>query len=231
LTTEDLGLSGRDQGLMISLKDKRSIVLGQAGVFSGAGESNVSRGDELGTTQSGSPNRGKDFAARLVVTPDIKTKMQVAVNVSAKTVGGSYTEGSVTHRREMFTAFGGDLLIMPIPELTVYAEGITGDNFEGFIDTEASYQAATFLGYHVAGLYHAKLRNGKAVTAIQPEARFEVFDPNTDTDDDSSTLITAGISLFFGKNVRWRSNVVLESFQTAGSDSDTRFVSELQGKI
>lgn len=231
LTTEELGFSGRDQGIMISVTDSKKIFTGQVGVFSGAGESNVSKGDELGKLQSDSPNRGKDFAARVAVTPDIKTRMQVAVNVSAKSVGGSYTDGSTTHNAEMFTAFGGDLMVMPTPELTIYAEGITGDNFEGFVDTLTNFQAATFLGFHVAGFYHAKLQNSKVVTAIQPEARVEMFDPDTDTDDDGATLISAGLSLFFGKNVRWRNNVVIESFQASGVDSRTRFVSELMGKI
>lgn len=231
LTTEELGFSGRDQGLMISVKDKQGVLTGQVGVFSGAGESKVAKGDELGATQSGSSNRGKDFAARLALTPRIKTKLQIAANISAKSVGGSYTQGTTAHNSEMFTAFGGDLMIMPTPELTLYAEGITGDNFDGFVDTLSNFQAATFLGFHVAGFYHAKLANSNVVTAIQPEARVEMFDPDTDTDDDGSTLISAGLSLFFGKNVRWRNNVVIESFQASGIDSQTRFVSELMGKI
>jgi hypothetical protein len=231
LTTEELGFSGRDQGVMVTVQDRKGAFTAYAGAFSGAGEGGVSKGDQLGKVQTEGSNRGKDFAARLVVAPQIKTRLSIAINASAKTVGGSFTEGSVTHKSETFTAFGGDLMVMPSPELTIYAEALTGDRFDGYVDTLSSFNAPTFLGFHVAGSYHTGLKNGKVITAVQPEARFEVFDPDTDTDDDGATLLTAGLSLFFGKNVRWRNNVVIESFQDSSIDSETRFVSELQGKI
>lgn len=243
LTTRDLGYSGRDQGLMLSVKDKKDMLQGWLGVFSGAGEGNVSKGDNADGTQTQTleQNRSKDFAARVAVRPT--RKIQLAANASMRSVGGSYTvidtsaapDTNITHSSETFSAFGGDVKVEPTPGLILWGEVIAGDNFyaEGFVfdDVLTNYDAPTFMGFRVAGNYNYALANGTFLTAIQPEARFEIFDPNTDVDDDGSNLITAGLSLFFGKNVRWRNNVVIQSFQATGVDSVTKFVSELQGKI
>jgi hypothetical protein len=204
-------------------------VQGWLGVFSGAGEGKVSKGDNAGEVQSLSQNRGKDLAARLAIKP--APMFQIAVNVSLKSAGATYSDSLASHSSETFTAFGGDVKVEPSPGLVLWGEVLSGDEFSAFQDTLASFEAPTFLGFHIAVNYKHALADTSFLTAIQPEARFEIFDPNTDEDDDGSNLITAGLSLFFGDNVRWRNNVVIESLQESGADSQTKFVSELQGKI
>jgi hypothetical protein len=229
LTTGELGFSGRDQGLMVAAKDKKEMLQGWLGVFSGAGEGKVSKGDNAGEVQSLSQNRGKDLAARLAIKP--APMFQIAVNVSLKSAGATYSDSVASHSSKTFTAFGGDVKVEPSPGLVLWGEVLSGDEFSAFQDTLASFEAPTFLGFHIAVNYKHALADTSFLTAIQPEARFEIFDPNTDEDDDGSNLITAGLSLFFGDNVRWRNNVVIESLQESGADSQTKFVSELQGKI
>ncbi|KAA3618369.1 MAG: hypothetical protein DWQ05_07575 [Calditrichaeota bacterium] len=52
-------------------------------------------------------------------------------------------------------------------------------------------------------------------------ARFDSYDPNTDLDNDASTLIIGGFDYLAGKNVHIMPNVKLESYEMSGMDSNT----------
>ena len=73
--------------------------------------------------------------------------------------------------------FGVDLKVVNGPIL-VQAEAILGKNDE----TDA-------LGFYVLGAY-------KVTPKIQAVGRFDMFDPNTDADDDNTSRIRAGANIF-----------------------------------
>jgi hypothetical protein len=226
-----LGYSGRSQGLLIRGSAGRTTKLtGELGIFTGAGEADIGAGDALLERQTDFNNRGKDWVGRLAVNTGNATKIRLAVNASSRSVGGNFTDGAMlTHTARTFTAYGGDAEVKH-GALSIWGELLSGENYNGFTDTLTTFSAPTFLGWHIAAIYTTALGGSGLVTAVQPEARFENLDPNTDTADDGSSLITTGLSLFFGKNTRWRTNVEWQSFQNT-TPTSTRFVSELQAKI
>lgn len=232
----NLGYAGRDQGLMLSITDNQGGINLMAGIFSGAGEKNVSKGDNLGAPQTELQNRAKDFAARFVYSSKLaRRSFQIGGNFSVRTAGASYGGGARllqtngVHISESFVSFGGDAALKLENGLAIFVEAISGDDFTNFADTLSNFKAPTFFGGHIAALYNAKLRNSTVVTAIQPEVRFEIFDPDTDSPADRKSLFSGGISLFFGKNVRWRNHISGLSFEDDLSDSQLEFGSELQG--
>ena len=231
-----LGYAGRDQGLMASISDNQGRINLMAGIFSGAGERNVSKGDNLGAQQTELQNRAKDFAARLVYIPKLATgSFQIAGNVSVRTAGASSGKGvslnqtGGVHKSESFVSFGGDASLKLDNGFAVFVEAFGGDNFSAFIDTLSNFNAPTFFAGHIAALYNAKLKNSTVVTAVQPELRFESFDKNTDVSNDRESLLSVGMSIFFGKNVRWRNNIIVNGFEDDTKSSHTQFGSELQG--
>jgi len=226
-----LGYSGRSQGAMLrGAGGSDTRVTGELGIFTGAGEADIGAGDGLLERQTDFNNRGKDWVARVAVLSGHSTKFRFAANASSRSVGGDYVDGAMTtHAAKTFMAYGGDAKLKHGP-LSIWGELLSGENFDGFTDTLTNFSAPTFLGWHVAAIYSKALSESSLVTAVQPEARFETLDPNTSTADDGSSLITTGLSLFFGKNTRWRTNVEWRSFQDA-TPTSTRFVSELQAKL
>lgn len=222
--------AGRDQGLALSFSDNQGLIHFSAGMFSGAGEKNISKGDNLGAAQTTAQNRAKDFAARLVYSPKLSSgSLQIAGNISTRTAGASFVDSTFTHSSKSFVSFGGDAALKLDNGLAVFVEVFSGDDFTAFADTLANFSAPTFLGGHIAALYHIKLQNSTGLTAIQPEFRFERFDQNTNLGGDRKSLFSGGISLFFGKSVRWRNNIIVRGFENSLIDSQTQFGSELQG--
>ena len=87
LATTTLGYSGRSQGLMVAYKGTTTKIDLQAGVFTGAGESDLAVGDRLAGKQTDINNRGKDWAARGGFLVGTSTTVHVAANASARSVG------------------------------------------------------------------------------------------------------------------------------------------------
>jgi len=50
--------------------------------------------------------------------------------------------------------------------------------------------------------------------------RFDVYDPNTDVDNDGNNFIVAGLDFAPEKNVNVMPNVKIESYQAEGRDSN-----------
>lgn len=230
LVTSSLGYSGRSQGLMLAYKEASGKLDIQAGVFSGAGESDLAVGDRLAGKQTDINNRGKDWAARAGALFGSSATLHLGANASARSVGGSYTDGAaVIHKAKSFIAYGGDAELKA-GGMTVWAEALTGDNFEDFTDTDSAFVTPTFLGWHVAANFLRSLPEGGFFTAWQLEGRFEQFDPNTDLSDDGSGQATGGLALFLGPNFRWRTDGEWTTYQS-NSPTSFRLVTEVQAKF
>ena len=230
LVTTNLGYSGRSQGLMVAYKGTTTKVDLQAGVFTGAGEADLAVGDRLAGRQTDINNRGKDWAARGGFLMGTNTTLHVAANVSARSVGGTFTDGAaVVHKAKSFLAYGADAELKH-GGLTVWAEALTGDNFDDFTDTLPTFTTPTFLGWHVAGNFLKPLPGERLFTAWQLEGRYEMFDPDNDVDNDGSGLITGGIALFLGPNMRWRTDGEWTTFESS-APTNFRLVTEVQAKF
>ena len=60
----------------------------------------------------------------------------------------------------------------------------------------------------------------KAVEKIKFFGRFDIYDPNTDVDDDGNNFFVAGLDFAPDKNVNVMPNVKIESYQAEGKDSN-----------
>ncbi len=61
----------------------------------------------------------------------------------------------------------------------------------------------------------------KAAEKVKLFGRFDIYDPNTDLDDDGNTLIIAGLDFAPDKNVNVMPNFRIENYQRAGLDANT----------
>ncbi len=61
----------------------------------------------------------------------------------------------------------------------------------------------------------------KAAEKVKLLARYDVYDPNTDLDDDGNTFIIAGLDFAPEKNVNIIPNVKIENYQASGRDANT----------
>jgi len=231
VATRVLGYIGRSQGLMAVVGNPKHPYQASLGIFSGAGEADVSIGDELFEQQTDLSNRGKDVVGRLAGHFGRDTRVRIATGGSTRNVGGNYTDtAGVDHRSRTFIAWGADTRIVNGP-WSIWAEALLGDNWSDFTDTMTVFSAPTFLGWQIAANWHKKVGGDESlITAVQPEARYDALDPNLDTGNDALSLVTGGISLFFGELMRWRTNVEWHTYQD-DRPNETRFISELQAKI
>jgi len=215
---------------MVVYKGANSKLDLQAGVFTGAGESDLAVGDRIAGKQTDINNRGKDWAARGGFLLGNSTTVHVAANASSRSVGGNFTDGAaVAHQAESFLAWGADAELKR-GGLTLWTEFQSGDNFDSFTDTIAAYTSPTFAGWHVAGNFYRPISGERLFTAWQLEGRYEMFDPDTDIDNDGAGLITGGIALFLGPNMRWRTDGEWTTFES-NSPTNFRLVTEVQAKF
>ena len=75
-------------------------------------------------------------------------------------------------------------------------------------------------GISLVGAWHIRMKDPNAfLYGIEPAVRFDMQDPDTDTDDDGSTLISAGINLYFSSRAQLRAMYEVQSFQASGAES------------
>ncbi|MBD3286983.1 hypothetical protein GF359_10050 [candidate division WOR-3 bacterium] len=104
-------------------------------------------------------------------------------------VGGSYTMGTRTPDDTLlsewdFNRWGAEMTLTPL-DLWFAAE------FMGGADDEVS-----LMTYYAEAGWTFKL-DTRCLCGIQPAVRYESVDPDTDTDDDSESILTGGINLHF----------------------------------
>ncbi|MGH7492748.1 MAG: hypothetical protein ACREOO_10175 [bacterium] len=61
----------------------------------------------------------------------------------------------------------------------------------------------------------------KAAEHVKVFGRYDIYDPNTDADDDGNSLFIAGLDFSLDKNVNIIPNVRMESYQAADTDPNT----------
>lgn len=165
----------------------------KAGVYNGEGES---ANDE---------NNRKSFGVR--------TTFAVASELA---VGASYfLHDGIVGADSSFTndAFGIDAQwgAPGAPGLYLVADYMDGERF-------------TAAREHIRGLslvsaYHLRLPRGGALYAIEPAARFDLADPDVDTDDDQAYLVTATLGLYLSSHAHIRVAYEAQLFDAPGVES------------
>jgi hypothetical protein len=176
----------------------------QAGVYNGSGES---RNDV---------NDAKSFGVRL--TFPITAKLNV---------GGSYfshdgvvTPPAATEPDSAYknTAFGVDASWGQPGDEGLF---LVGDFMSG---ESAADNDVKIQGISVVGAYHIRMKSPDAfLYGIEPSIRFDMADPDTDTDDDGATLITAALNIYMSSRAQLRFAYENQSFQASGVDGISGF--------
>ncbi len=168
-----------------------------AGVFNGDGKGEKS-----------DSNSGKQVVARVEGVP-----------VNGLTVGASGEVNRVGPKdaAETYVLWGGDVRFSK-SGLLVAAEAMGGDNYAG-VTAAPVPEVPSFLGAYVEAVY-------RAPSGWEPGLRAELFDPDTDTDDDGRYLFTGQIARSFSPNFRWQINLVHTEYQATGADSEDELVSQ-----
>jgi hypothetical protein len=176
----------------------------QAGVYNGAGES------------KNDVNDAKSFGVRATV--GVTPKLNVGASYFSH--DGIVTPPPATAPDSSYknTAFGVDA-----------SWGLPGD--EGlflvgdFMSGESSADNNVKIqGLSLVGAWHIRMKNPNAfLYGIEPSLRFDMQDPDTDTDDDGSSLITAALNLYLSSRAQLRFAYENQSFQADGLDSISGF--------
>ncbi len=191
------GFLAHDVGAHVEVASKldatRTItVLG--GVYNGRGES------------LNDNNNAKSFGARATVGITEKLNVGAAVFSHDGIVG---SDSSFTN-----TAFGIDAQWGRPGDEGLY---VVGDYMDGKDQTAAKNKIR---GISIVGAYNIRFQSPTSwLYAVEPLFRFDLADPNTDVDDNRSTLITAGIGVYMSSRAQFRVAYERQDFQ-AGSAED-----------
>jgi Phosphate-selective porin O and P len=199
------GFLSHDMGAAVMVRHKMGESPNQAltfhaGVYNGEGES---RNDV---------NDAKSFALR--ATAGFGAKLNVGASYASH--DGITTPPTATAPDSSYknTGFGVDAQWgMPGDEgLFLVGDFMTG---ESRADNDVTIQ-----GISVVGAWHIRMQDPNAfLYAIEPALRFDTQDPDTDTDDDGSTLISAGVNLYLSSRAQIRILYENQSFQASGVNS------------
>lgn len=189
--SHDVGASAR---LEHKLDGSGRVVSVVAGVYNGRGESVQDN------------NNAKSFGARINV--DAWKKLSIG--------GSFFSHDQVVGSDSAFRnkAFGIDAQWSKPGEagLFVLAEYLSGE--------VATADKPKMSGIQAVAAYHIRMKSPTSwLYAIEPSARIDIADPNTDVDDNKATLITAGLGFYVSSRAQFRVAYENQSFQADGAES------------
>lgn len=221
-----IGTSGRNRGLMLSAGLGERVTL-QGGAWLGSGE-------------SGDDNDGKEYAARLtldLIEGEDRRPLTAAVAAVANGFFGgpgdtlaTVADTTVVVRDTRYAkAFEGWLEYgryrAPGPHAAVSVIG--GDDparprLEG-----QGIDFPGFLGVQAWGEYVVSTGR-RFLSEVGAVVRVDRFDPDTDTEDDASVLLTPGVNLYFGEKVKLQVNQDWLLAENDDVESESAFRAQLQ---
>jgi hypothetical protein len=155
-------------------------------------------------------NNKKSFGAR--GTFGVTSKLDVGA--SWFTHDAIVVNGAVTDSTFSNTAFDFDAQYGKVGDEGLYAlaEYLQGD--------DATAAKNTMRGIQVLAAYNIRMKSPTSwLYAVEPMARFDSADPNTDVDADRATLITAGVGVYMASRAYLRVAYERQSFQADGAPS------------
>lgn len=188
LLSHDVGASLRVEH---KLDDLRMVTL-KFGAYNGQGES------------LNDVNNKKSFGARgtFAVTPKLD------VGASWFTHDAIVTNAGVVDSGFTNTAFGFDAQWGKVGDegLWALAEYLQGDN--------ATVAKPEMRGFQALAAYNIRMKSPTAwLYAVEPSVRFDLADPDSDTDSDRVTTMTAALGVYFSSRAWFRVGYERESFQ------------------
>lgn len=198
---EDAGFLAHDVGASLRLEHElskeRSVTL-TVGAYNGQGESL----DDV--------NDRKSFGAR--ATAAVTGKIDVGGSWFAHDgildEGGEIDSSFTSHGWGVDAQYGqpGDERLFALVE---YLQG-----------RDASAAKLRMRGFQAVAAWHLRTAGPAAwLYAFEPFARLDLADPDTETDDDGTTLFTAGVGLYLSSRAWFRIAYERQSFQAAGAES------------
>ena len=122
---------------------------------------------------------------------------------------------------------GGVKRQVSVPGVHVAGNVVFGNNPQALHARAGDLEFGSFLGLQGRGGF--SFQTGKALlTSWAPAFRADRFDPDSDADDDASLLLTPGLNLYFGPNVKLQLNVDVNVPQSDGLDTETAFRGQAQ---
>jgi len=192
------GFLSHDVGASMRLEhklDQVRLITVKFGAYNGQGES-------LNDT-----NNKKSFGARATAA----VTQKIDVGASWFTHDGIVTVDDIPDSSFTNTAFDVDAQYGKVGDegLYVLAEYLQGDN--------ASAAKLSMRGMQGLAAYNIRTKSPTAwLYAIEPFARLDLADPDTETDDDDATVITAGIGIYLSSKAWFRIAYERQSFQAEG---------------
>jgi Phosphate-selective porin O and P len=192
--SHDVGASLR---LEHELDDDRQLTL-KVGAYNGQGES------------LSDVNNRKSVGARgtVGITPKLDVGAGWFAHDGIVTVDGVPDSSFTNHAFDIDAQWG-----MPGDEgLFALAEYLRGD--------DASAAKLDMQGFQAIAAYHIRLAGDNGwLYAVEPALRVDLADPDTDTDDDGVTTLTAGLGLYLSSRAWLRVAYERQSFQADGAES------------
>jgi hypothetical protein len=191
------GFVSHDVGASLILNSKlgeTQALTFQAGVYTGAGES------------KNDVNDAKSFGVRATVgvTPKINLGASYFSHDGINAADSSYKNN----------AFGVDAQWGRPGDEGLF---VVGDYMRGESLTDNSINMQ---GISLVGAYHIRMKDPNAfLYAIEPAVRFDMADPDTDTDDDGGSIITAALNVYLSSRAQIRVAYENQSFQASGLNS------------
>jgi hypothetical protein len=192
--SHDVGASVR---LEHKLDDVRLITV-KFGAYNGQGES------------LNDVNNKKSFGARATAA----VTQKIDVGASWFTHDGIVTVDDIADSSFTNTGFDVDAQYGKAGDegLYVLAEYLQGDN--------ASADKLSMRGMQGLAAYNIRTTSPTAwLYAFEPFARLDLADPDTDTDDNGATVITAGVGIYMSSKAWFRIAYERQSFQAEGLES------------
>jgi Phosphate-selective porin O and P len=192
--SHDVGASVRYE---YELGEDRLVTL-KLGVYNGQGES------------LNDVNDRKSFGARgtVAVTPKLEVGISWFAHDAIVTVGGTPDSSFSNHAFDIDASWGkpGD------EGLYALGEYLQGD--------DASELERGMRGIQLLGAYHIRTSESPSwIYAIEPAVRLDIADPDTDTEDDRSTLLTGVLGLYFSSRAQFRVAFERQSFEGSATPS------------
>ena len=189
------GFLSHDVGASLRLEhklDDTRLVTVKFGAYNGQGES------------LNDVNSAKSFGARgtVAVTPKLD------VGASWFSHDGILTIGGVLDSSATNSAFGVDAQWGKPGDQGLFA---LAEYLDG---TDASGDQFAIRGFQAIAAYNIRMTSPTAwLYAVEPVVRFDFADPNTNLDDDRSTLLPAGVGVYMSSRAWFRVAYERQSFQ------------------
>jgi hypothetical protein len=224
--TESLGFSDRDIGVEVHIQDANKKFGLTAAVTNSFGANKVPSKEDEAFGE-------KQFTGRLKVKPVEGQDLSLGISGSFRpyqvsSVPDTSKPDSVVTEEEYSPAVMFDVEYGNFKSGPHFQAGVVwGENWKKVSSPDED--VPTFMAGQIIGTYKVPIEDHKYVEAVEPIVRVCWADPDTDTEDDASILVTPGFQVFFtGRN---KIAVNVDVFLPEHEDADTEYSIKIQSSV